>query len=422
MQTLRTRTLAPEEFEEFSRHSPEGGFQQTVEFRNLVEDDATVSETEFVGVVDESDRPVAAALVGFTPSRFGTDASVWLGPLVDPHDAAAVTAMTKALRESARRHHAASVTCWPDDVYQKRTSEGEPDGAPDRELMDRYQQAGWHHQGFTHGYASVENRWVYVKELAGLKNADELLKTYSKNTRRNVKIARNSAVEVRRMERGELDVFHRICEMSSEKQHFRGRELGYFQHLYDAFGDDVEFMVAEVHLEKYLAGWEKKLAGFERDVARLEKSLETSKYPDDVRRKLKTAQQNVESAHRRIADARERIERDGSVVPVAVGAFIWHPRELVYFSSGSDERYAKFYAPTALQHEMMSRAIERGVDRYNFYGISGVFDDPSDPGRGVLEFKQGFNGFVEELPGEFTLHVNRLQCAIRSVAKRALRR
>lgn len=94
----------------------------------------------------------------------------------------------------------------------------------------------------------------------------------------------------------------------------------------------------------------------------------------------------------------ERIARDGEVVPVAVGLFMWHERELVYFSSGSDDRYAKFYAPTALQHEMMSRCLERGVTRYNFYGISGVFDDPEDDGRGVLEFKQGFNGYVEELP------------------------
>ena len=33
--------------------------------------------------------------------------------------------------------------------------------------------------------------------------------------------------------------------------------------------------------------------------------------------------------------------------------------------------------------------------------IDGVFDDPNSEGRGVLEFKQGFNGYVEELPGEF---------------------
>ena len=41
------------------------------------------------------------------------------------------------------------------------------------------------------------------------------------------------------------------------------------------------------------------------------------------------------------------------------------------------------------------------VNLYDFYGIDGIFDDPDDEGRGVLEFKQGFNGYVVEMPGDF---------------------
>lgn len=61
------------------------------------------------------------------------------------------------------------------------------------------------------------------------------------------------------------------------------------------------------------------------------------------------------------------------------------------------------------------------MTRYNFYGISGVFDDPEDDGRGVLEFKQGFNGYVEELPGEFTLPVSKLRCGVNDLAHKLLR-
>ena len=67
------------------------------------------------------------------------------------------------------------------------------------------------------------------------------------------------------------------------------------------------------------------------------------------------------------------------------------------------------------------RCLERGVTRYNFYGISGVFDDPEDDGRGVLEFKQGFNGYVEELPGEFTLPVSKLRYGVSDLAHKLLR-
>ncbi len=52
--------------------------------------------------------------------------------------------------------------------------------------------------------------------------------------------------------------------------------------------------------------------------------------------------------------------------------------------------------------------------------IDGVFDDPTSVGRGVLEFKQGFNGYVEELPGEFTLPVSRVRCAVKRSAQKVI--
>ena len=61
------------------------------------------------------------------------------------------------------------------------------------------------------------------------------------------------------------------------------------------------------------------------------------------------------------------------------------------------------------------------MNRYNFYGIDGVFDDPDDEGRGVLEFKQGFNGYVEELPGEFVLPVRPVVYRVKTALRRLLR-
>ena len=80
--------------------------------------------------------------------------------------------------------------------------------------------------------------------------------------------------------------------------------------------------------------------------------------------------------------------------------FVSHPNEVVYQYSGSLEEYKPFYASALIQYEaMLHLCVEQGVSRYNFYGISGVFDDPNDEGRGVLEFKQGFNGYVEQMVG-----------------------
>ena len=407
------RELSAEEMDLLSAYAADGGFQQTSQMAALAASDGV--DTQFLGLVNGDDLPVAGAMVAYTKGRFGLEGSIWLGPLVDPLDDDQFTALTVALQVAAKKRHAISVTCWPPQVYCMRDSEGESTQPANEALVKAYESRGWRHAGFTRGYASVVNRWNYVKDLGGFADADALLASYAKNTRRNVKIARNSGVAVRRLGRDELGMFHDICELSSRKQHFSNRDTAYFERVFDAFGDKAEFMVAEVHLDEYLKGWETKLAKFESDCRKLEKSLETTKYPDDVRKKLANAEKNVESARKRIEDAHARIERDGEVVPAAVGLFMWHERELVYFSSGSDERYAKFYAPTALQHEMMSRCLEHGLTRYNFYGIDGIFDDPDSAGRGVLEFKQGFNGYVEELPGEFTLPVDHVRYELKAL-------
>ena len=51
-----------------------------------------------------------------------------------------------------------------------------------------------------------------------------------------------------------------------------------------------------------------------------------------------------------------------------------------------------------------------------------LFRSPDDEGRGVLEFKQGFNGYVEELPGEFVLPVKPVAYAMKQFAHKLLSR
>lgn len=110
-----------------------------------------------------------------------------------------------------------------------------------------------------------------------------------------------------------------------------------------------------------------------------------------------------------------------SLLPAACSLFVEHPNEVVYLFSGSLEEFKPFYASALIQHEAMLRlCVEQGITRYNFYGIDGVFDDPNSEGHGVLEFKQGFNGYVEELPGEFTLPVSRVRCAVKRIAQKVI--
>ena len=61
----------------------------------------------------------------------------------------------------------------------------------------------------------------------------------------------------------------------------------------------------------------------------------------------------------------------------------------------------KYKGQYFLNNEMIKYAIENGYEKYNFYGITGEFNEGS-PMYGLFDFKRGFNAEVEELIGEFT--------------------
>ena len=78
--------------------------------------------------------------------------------------------------------------------------------------------------------------------------------------------------------------------------------------------------------------------------------------------------------------------------------------EVIYLSSGNYEEYMKYNSQYLIQWELIKYGIENGFKKHNFYGIpANINEHPKD--YGIYEFKRGFNGFVEELIGEFELPV-----------------
>ena len=138
---------------------------------------------------------------------------------------------------------------------------------------------------------------------------------------------------------------------------------------------------------------------------------------------LADAREKYESSLRRIDDARAALDAHGGTgrIPAAAALFVWHERECVYLFSGSDQSLAAFCAPTLVQHKIMCECVERGCSRYNFYGIDGIFD-PTSPGYGLIEFKQSFNGYIEELLGSFTMPVRPAVLAAKRLAHKILGR
>ncbi|KAB8288735.1 peptidoglycan bridge formation protein FemAB [Bifidobacterium ramosum] len=414
---LRWEPIDGDEMDAFCARFPQGNFQQTTAMAALVT--GRGHEVDYVGV-RRGDEIVAAAEIVYTEGKFGPEGSIWIGPLCDPHDTDALRVLTEGVRGSAHAHKAISVTAWPSDVYCRRDSDGEPVSANDDAALANYAALGWRHAGFTRGYGAVVNRWVYVKDLTGIADEKALLKSYDKRTQWSVKRAASMGVHVRELTDDELGVFAAIERQTAERRSFAPRDEQYFRQFKQAFGDKAHFMVAEIHIAEYVADMQAKRETLQRKVDQLQAKYD--EHPTTkTERQLGEESRNLAAADKRLTEAAE-FAKDGDVLPAAASLFVEHPQEFVYLFSGSVERYKPFYASALIQHWAMSRCLELGITRYNFYGISGVFDDPNDEGRGVLEFKQGFNGYVEELLGEFTLPVDPVRYGVKSLAHKLLGR
>lgn len=435
MRSFRLEEIDAQTLDDFNARHPQGNFQQSSRMADVRRRNGV--DVTFYGVL-EGGELVAATALELHRSRLSSFAQIHDGPLCDFHDAELTAFLFGELRRVARAAGAAQLEVTPEAPYEVRDSDGRPlpgDGSPlpagvpagsepgpDVAAFDSIVACGLEHGGFDRTYNAVP-RWRFLKDLSGIADERALLASYAKNTRRNVNIARESFVRVERVGRDRLPEYHRICQLSCEKNGFENRPLAYFEALFDCLGDRAEVDIASIDVRAYLASCRQKLDAFEAKAERLEAQLAAAGGSSPkVERRLADAREQRDGARRRVEEAEGYLERDGEVVAVAAAMFVWHERECVYLFSGSDPRFAKFCASTAIQHLVMCECLERGIARYNFYGIDGVFDDPDDPGLGLLRFKQGFGGYVEEMMGSFTLPVRPAAYAAKRLAHRILGR
>ena len=74
-----------------------------------------------------------------------------------------------------------------------------------------------------------------------------------------------------------------------------------------------------------------------------------------------------------------------------------------YVYGASDNAFRNVMPNYLIQWEMIKWAIETGCTVYDFQGISGDTENENDHLYGLYRFKRGFNGQVDELPGEFDI-------------------
>ena len=131
--------------------------------------------------------------------------------------------------------------------------------------------------------------------------------------------------------------------------------------------------------------------------------------------KQETSRNEIKRLEKNINHLKELKEKHGEIITLGGILFYLSKNEVLSSVGGSYDEFMEFQSAYTLHWAGLKYAIENNYDRYNFYGISGIFDE-NNPLFGLYSFKRDFGGKVVELIGEFDLVVDKFAYFIYNVA------
>ena len=406
-------TLTKEEFQTYSDQVSCRSFMQSVQMGDLLEKRG--AQIVYLALKQEGKTQVAA-LVYSLPMLGGLHMELNSGPIYTQQDALPV--FYAELKEYAKQNGVLELLVKPYETYQTFDSEGNAIDVKKKSIIQGLTDLGYQFDGLTTGYPNGEPDWLYYKDLTDLTEKN-LLNSFSKKGKPLVKKAETFGIQLKKLKREELLIFKDITRSTSERREYSDKSLEYYEHFYDSFGEKAEFVIAILNLGEYIQNLIHKQKELSEKIATSLLLLE--QYPDSAKKKKehKELASQFETFEVRKAEARDLIEKYGDKDVVLAGSlFVYMPQETTYLFSGSYTEFNKFYAPAVLQKYVMIESIKRGIQKYNFLGIEGVFDG-SD---GVLRFKQNFNGYIVRKAGTFRYYPKPLKFKAISLIKKLLRR
>ena len=406
-------TLTKEEFQAYSGQVSSRSFMQSVQMGDLLEKRG--ARIVYLALKQEGEIQVAA-LVYSLPMLGGLHMELNSGPIYTQQDALPV--FYAELKEYAKQNGVLELLVKPYETYQTFDSDGNATSDEEKGLITTLTGLGYQFDGLTTGYPGGEPDWLYYKDLSGLTDKT-LLNSFSKKGKPLVKKAETFGIQLKKLKREELSIFKDITRSTSERREYSDKSLEYYEKFYDVFGDKAEFLIATLNFSEYLSKLESEQSKLAEKLDKLRLDLSKNPNSEKKQNQLREYSSQFETFEVRKAEARDLIEKYGDEDVVLAGSlFVYMPQETTYLFSGSYTEFNKFYAPAVLQKYVMLESIKRGIQKYNFLGIEGVFDG-SD---GVLRFKQNFNGYIVRKAGTFRYYPKPLKFKAISLIKKLLRR
>ena len=419
MRDFKFEELTEKEFREFSKDRDDLSFMQTPEVGELRK--IYGSEVHFLGV-KEKGKVVGASMITITTTFRGKKTFYApRGYMLDYSDLELLKFFTEEFSKYAKERNGLMIKIDPMVTYQMRDTNGSEYENPVKndKVINDLKSLGYIHYGFNTDIIYTQSRWNYIVKLDV--PYDELVKRFSKSTRKNIESSYEKGLLVRRAKKEELAGLEEILVKTAERKGFNSRDLTYYNNMFDCLKDNMTVYVAYIE-KKHLLDCTK---------TRLDEALAKQKEVDDkmkvdmVGNKLlkqkEIADNQVEKAKKEVEEAEEFAKTIGDKKDIGVLISLKSGKEYLTLYSGYLTEYSRFTPKYAMYNEHIKDAYKFNLSFLDFYGISGVFD-PKDKNYGIFEQKKGFGGEVEELIGEFTYPIDKtnykLYMKLRSLKRR----
>lgn len=393
---MKFQEITEKEYQKFWDNHPLKTFLSAPEISKLREKSGWI--TYFVGV-KENKKIVAASMLLAHKRHFGKyEFYSPRGYLMDFKNKELLTFFTSELKQYIKDKKGYVLRIDPYVIYKQRDIDGNivEGGEDNSDVVENLLKLGYRK-------IAEENMeqvgWMFSLDLEG-KTIDQIYKEMKPNTRNTIRKAEKFGITVNEIAYDELDKFQSIMEETGARKGFHVRKLSYFQEMYKLFHDknEIKYFITELDLKAYI----ERLTKEKREKEEKLSSLSDAKYNEGQKKNLNN---EITSIEKRITESNKiRKDTGKDVITLSGSMFMLIQPEVIYLSSGNYEEYMNFNSQYLIQWELIKYGIENGFKKHNFYGIPAhINEHPKD--YGIYEFKRGFNGYVEELIGEFALPI-----------------
>ena len=418
---MKFTNLTATEFGNYTDKMPYSHFTQMTE--NYEMKVANKTETHLVGIKNKDNEVIAACMLTAVPvMKFFKYFYSNRGPVIDYDNRELVHFFFNELTKYLKQHNCLYVRVDPYLPYQYLNHDGEITGNAGNDwFFDKMKHLGFEHEGFTKGFDPIKQiRYHSVLDLKN-KTSKDILNGMDSLRKRNTKKVQKNGVKVKFLSEEELPIFRSFMEDTTETKEFQDRDDSFYYNRYRHFKDRVLVPLAYIKFDEYIEELQNERETLNKDVNKALKDIE--KRPDNKKafNKKENLEKQLDANQQKLDEAKKLQAEHGNELPISAGFFSINPFEVVYYAGGTSNKYRHFAGSYAIQWTMINYAIDHGIDRYNFYGISGNFSEDAED-VGVIKFKKGFNADVIEYVGDFVKPINKPLYSVYKTLKKIKKR